>query len=1494
MEKLEGAMRAAFRRVGVTGEGGVGSIDTPSTLFPSLDESYAQIATLLREQEALRDSSSGTEARPEPLAVPQVPVATGAPAEAPKRTIVAETERHQPKSFEELVERLKKAGFKDLVPAVTEVAKVCGKIDAATQVIESSDPATRGVLDLVRKQYADEGSKGHLYDFIEHTITGKEAKNVQADAKCLIDQALERNRAAFRVLKAKIKEGEETKKSGVGFLGLRREGKVNGAPEELPKKAPVGTPQVATEDKDAGTPSAPEAVVNSQEERMPVVPENSPPEGAGRPTAHSPEEFKSVLNTVDISEVNLGYLDRLIETIRKFGGEVTTPAHGVVETSAIVSHLEALRDIAVGARPFERDAFTVLLNELNASLPTGYVRRVSGIVKKCVDDIQNFVPPSSTRKKPVATPEPEKPTPEEKLPTVAATADAGSEKGGPATPPSLTETSDLGANAGPVPKDKYGLHTSYEWKGNKVPDTWFTHAPNTVFDSKKPVATPEPEESTPEEKLANVTATTDVGSEMGGVMTPEVQPQPSTAIDSEWKAAREGYRTFTKELNNARSSYLAKLNDYESLRREGGMFRWMFSSSKLKEARAAVEEEKKKYNTLLDRIHSERTTYLRAFKYDFLTRKKGVETSEAEKKAAAKRAKVIQLHAAVLDKRIDEDVKLIEAVRIDQNANGESNSRLVRLWQMYSKAKWYNKVLLGAGVVGLGGVAFSAAAGVGIAASAGTGAFLAGRRVVAGSAGVGAAMGVKLLGDRMAEQYGERKLKVLKDAAKRETWETRSLAEELEARLGVNQGVRIRKRVATATAAGAAIAAGAGASGAYAAAVEGAMLPADVPSEGTPPSSNTAPGATSPEKTPSVAPVDSNELTSADEVVRKRTTEIPGTPAQLAATPPEGSSNVPPSEDFTTEDDAFRQYLCDSLDASLGRVPETNGVANDLPESSVKGSVAPLNASVDPISAPGVDVAVPKEAVSNVSPAVSMNPAPEVHTVVEPQAPSQVPDTPATAKPTVDQAPTMAEAMRASWQNSELNARNDEVLADARGRGAAVEPNPEPEPSVAPVQKPAPLTPREYMRALTPEHFHDPHAERVTISGVYEKTEIVQGGEPIKKTASVQGELIKHLQGTWSGLTEGEAGKVAHQLQKEMENFTGDPALAQEFKTKFGVKEDWNVVPINGSYNIELPKDMVESFVARFRPDLIGTDTQTPSSAVATTLERAPTTEPLRVIDQAPASSSKPPTQMTPEQMRAQAAAETAASAQNQVPQSEVPTISPPEVVPDATSVSESQNQLEALQQQEASVREQLAVAQQELEELRKEREMMRARFDALEGRRVVDPEAPPVTGVDTVRLGAWPEAQLKSALDSMREATRVIDTQIGDAWNEGMYLPESAHDAWKKVFGSCNAFTDLPRVHQSAVIDAWKSLGYVDVAKLYDTTEGQTYTLPSSGGNSAQVSLSNETEAFMRSVLSELEMQYGERVKELVDSAQTTEGVTMTSLFNDINQVIQGAPDRF
>ncbi len=1617
-------MQQAFRKAGVP-EAGV-----PPTPTPTLDQMYVEIAKLMGEQ-PLDNVSSDSGVHPEPPAS-VASDASNAPAKTPEHAVFTEAERSRPKSFRELLERLEKAGFKDMIPSVTEMAKVCDKIDAATQAIESSDPAAKGVLEYVRKKYADEGSKDHLYGLIEHTITGKEAKNIQADAKYLIDRALERNRTAFDALKAKI---EEDKKRGVGFLGRGTEKKQKTIDATLASNASAGTPQ-ATADLHVGTPSATEDGVKKQVEGAPVVLEHSPSERVGRPPAHSADEFKSILNTVDISEVDLGYLERLIETVKRVDGGVETSAHGIVETSTIVERLEVLRDIAVGARPLD-GTFTALLNELSTSLPFQYVRRVKGIVKKYVEGIKNPTTPSSTGEEAAPTPEPtsEELTPEGTPATVEATTGTDSEKGEAA---SETDVNSSDAKEGVllpsgevikkrveaffgksiVVRDKetgeydntWFLELTYvnegeckaivasykgEWmhmcvsgedllrwqhekdftakegggeeergfvdiiqsyadagnvtglkrflasvrtipdnKGNHVPcatlatmldevpnmaaamsiehgtshlkadsekefSEWLGRFPETgglriavrriVMRYGKTMKTksasesrpePAPTEPIPQGQPTAAEVVSDVDFESSEAANTEAQPEHLAAMDLEWKAARERYHTFTKELNNARGDYLAKLDEYESLRREGGVFRWMFSSSKLKEARAAMEEEEKRYNALLGRVYAEREERIKSYKRRFVV-KENTRPDEAERSAVEKRSRIMKWHAVVLDKRIDEDVKLIEAARLDQDTNGESKNRLVRLWQMYRHAKWYNKVLIGAGAVGVGGVAFSAAAGLGIAASAGTGALLTGRRIVAGSAGVGAAMGVKMLGDRMAEQYGARKLGVLREAAKNESWETRSLAEERENRLKVNQGVRIRKHIATAGAAGAAIAAGAGASGAYAA-VESALSPADVPVEGTPPL-NTDP----------VAP------------------------------PTDGPTILAPSGDFTTAGDAFRQYLRESLDASLGRVPDTNGAAKDLPVYSVEGNAAP-----------GADVTVPKEGAPNVSPETPVEPAPEATPAVEPQNLSQEPEKSAAAVPTMDHTPTMAEAMRASWENSELSARNDEVLADARGRGAGAGPNAEPEP-LAPVEKTAPLAPREYMKALSAEHFNDARVERFQVSGVYEKG------------ASVQGELIKHLRGTWSGLTADEAGKVAFQLQGAMEDFRGDPAIAQEFKGMFGVKEDWDVVGKNSPYNIDLPKDMVESFIARFRPDLIGTDTQTPPSLSVTApeqvvapeplrmIDRAPsndeilraeqrntflaqtnnnalaeararsfmpddqkwsegdevlrkvpsaahapsTTEPSSVIDQTPASGAVTPTQSTPAE-------------QNHVPQNEVPAAPPPEVVPDAKSVPESQRQqLEALQQQEASVQEQLAETQRTLAELELERKAMMERLAALEGTRVVAPEAPPVTGVDTVRLGAWPEAQLKSALDSMRRATRVIDTQIGDEWNEGMYLPESAHDAWKKVFGSCNAFTDLPEVHQSAVIDAWKSLGYVDVAKLYDTTEGQTYTLPSSGGNSAQVSLSTETEAFMRSVLSELEMQYGEPVRKLVDSAQKTEGVTMASLFNDISAVIQRAP---
>ncbi len=219
---------------------------------------------------------------------------------------------------------------------------------------------------------------------------------------------------------------------------------------------------------------------------------------------------------------------------------------------------------------------------------------------------------------------------------------------------------------------------------------------------------------------------------------------------SEWKAARDEYRTFTRELNNARFEYLVKLDEYESLRRDVGVLKWVFSQSKLHEAQEAVRVEEEKYNTLLQKVYAQREKRIQAFKHR-LTVKEGAHYDEAEQRAVTMRARVMRWHAKVLDKHIDEDVRMVEAVRLNRDSKGDSNHRLVRMmqqgWRGYRNLKWYTRIAIGATAVGVGGFAFSTAAGAGILAASGTGAVLAGRRIVGGSVGRGAVIGTKLGGD---------------------------------------------------------------------------------------------------------------------------------------------------------------------------------------------------------------------------------------------------------------------------------------------------------------------------------------------------------------------------------------------------------------------------------------------------------------------------------------------------------------------------------------------------------------------------------------------------------------------------------------------------------------------------------------------------------------------------------------------------------------------------
>ncbi len=1518
MGTMEGSMQKGMREAGLEGEESAAQPDTEK--YPNFPPGSlgAAIAELLREGEKRRQKVEAQ--KKETLSF--TPSSDGVKESVPgvEDVIVSEATQLPPKSLSELIERLKKAesgGKKvfeeETIRLVERIAKVEQNID-----VEGTQ----------KNEIVPDDSVARIYALVNQ-IKDKDVRN---DAKTFIDEALERNKKVVEVQKSK-ESAKRDEERGTGFLRRNTAQKKASGNIDSDTAVPHGGASPAPASVDPSTPEV-ENVVSAVHTSPEHIDENlteevSPSttqEGAFTPSGEKIKESVDALfgKSVRILRTSGGY-DNTWFLHKTFIDPNTKECKAFVmsyERDWIIKEVSGEKLLewqqaapeVQGGEAGERGFVAILRSYVDNDDVPGLKTFLESLGK--IPDGEGHFVPSET------------------LCVL------------------LDEVPDM-ARLTSVPQEPNRPESH-----NHVEDaaTWLSLFPETgglrdavrqlVMRHGKKVSTPSVTEPTNSE--------------------PDIESDPAEEnleVISEWKTAREEYRAFSKELNNARRDYLAKLEEYESLRREAGVFKWIFSQDKLKEGRAALEAEEKKYNELLDRVYTEREKRIHAYNDRFALKDA---SHEAEKYAATKRARVIRLHAAVLDKRVDEDVKLVEAVRFNRNTGGESNSRLVRLWQAYSKAKWYNKVLMGAAAVGVGGVTFSLATGASLVAAGGVGAGLIGRRIVGGSAGIGAAIGTKLVGDRMAEKYGERKMGELKENAKGETWEKRSLADERDARLRVNQGVCIRKHVATTGAATAALVAGAGASNAYAA-IESASLVADVPSEVPP-------------------PVDT-----------------------VQARSPEG---------FTTAKDAYTQELREVADNAYNQAVKLfSGDAANPESPEVSGDVAQPKA---PTSAP--------ELAQKVGPGIEKAGA----------SPVPLPDS------ALDSSPVAKPALMTNSGDVSVDALETGVSPDEPGsadNALGVEQRTETETPASSVEKPAPLTPREYMKALTPEHFNDVQVEHFEVKGTYEKG------------ASVQGELIKHLRNEWyPDLTADEAGKVAFQLQQAMEYFQGDSALAQEFKDMFGVKKDWNVVPRDGVYTIDLPKDMVESFVARFRPDLVATDAPSlPSASGAVvppepalvphpaevgdsvrvidqttandeilraeqqnaffnqtndnTLAAAraeslmPTDQewpesdvvvreeyvgeagvPSKVIDQAPpVKSNVPTTQLTPEQrmselegirnemldqkahaqmdaieraldedeyvraqakvidqasvknevpttqltpeqraielegirnemldqkahaqmdaieraldedeyVRAQVAAEAATypTEQVQVSQSEVPVVTA-EGVRGASQIPESQTRLDALQQE-------LLEARRQFEALEQRRMELETQLAALEAQSTGTPEISPTIGIDTVRLGAWPEEQIRSAVDSMQEATRTIEREIGNAWNTETYLPESTRGVWKEVLGSCDAFKDLHEVHRDAVLDAWKSLGYIDVAKLYDTTAGQTYDLPGPHTDLVHVGLSNETELFMRSVLTELEAQYGEPVKVLIEGAQKRTGVTMAGLFEDINKVIAAGPRR-
>ena len=311
----------------------------------------------------------------------------------------------------------------------------------------------------------------------------------------------------------------------------------------------------------------------------------------------------------------------------------------------------------------------------------------------------------------------------------------------------------------------------------------------------------------------------------------EQQPVPSPAPEPEkvqtpqekevenkhesWQAARETYREYWSELNQAKDEYFALLREYEHKNQELGFIKRHLSLEQGKR-KEALQEKKEKYDALIDQIGRRREERKNAFVAwrDKMTEDEHAaaiaearEPVPSERSSAERLEKYVALHETLLDKNTESEVAEIESLEAARNRSPESANRYIRWtkakWDWYRKLPAHKRILYGAGLAGA--VGFTVSVGGGIAAGLAGGGWFAARRVLGGAAGTGAALYVKRKSDETVDEFDTEGRKSIE-----KQWDSYSRSRKRDVQLEHGRTVKHKRMIGTIQAGAAAAAAGGG------------------------------------------------------------------------------------------------------------------------------------------------------------------------------------------------------------------------------------------------------------------------------------------------------------------------------------------------------------------------------------------------------------------------------------------------------------------------------------------------------------------------------------------------------------------------------------------------------------------------------------------------------------------------------------------------------------
>lgn len=330
---------------------------------------------------------------------------------------------------------------------------------------------------------------------------------------------------------------------------------------------------------------------------------------------------------------------------------------------------------------------------------------------------------------------------------------------------------------------------------------------------------------------------------------------------SQFQAAREQYRALRSEMLEARSAWEDAVQQYQDVRQHKGFLGKIFDTQALD---TDVNEKHDHYLALLERMRAAREIRMQAFiktrsTNESYTSSKTVTSEGAEFfEGKDKTGYYAAFHEALLDRRIDQDVLLLEHMKASDKQPESSNrywGAVKQFGRMYSQLSMKQKI------------AFGAAAGFGIGAlgAAGTGSALvmfglggvaAARRasgvIFSGTVGGSIAGAIKGFADRQAGKFVERRTKDTK-----EVFQKTALKETLAQRLKIQKtgkAIRTAGTVgAVGTAIGTSVAVGAGIGHALHEALPGALADAGHAAD-TAHTADAARGAAAPEVVQSATP----------------------------------------------------------------------------------------------------------------------------------------------------------------------------------------------------------------------------------------------------------------------------------------------------------------------------------------------------------------------------------------------------------------------------------------------------------------------------------------------------------------------------------------------------------------------------------------------------------------------------------------------------------------